>query len=116
MPSSSDRPGAESTDGVSARLIALTSELSIAREAAAAAEVEQGRLQGELTKITDHWVAACQAQEQWDALFAENIEDLRLANERADNAEERVRSIQSSTSWRVIQAVLAPYRWVRGIR
>ncbi len=56
----SNRPSAQSV-GESARVVALTSELVVAREAAASAESEQGRLQGELTKVTDYWVASCQA-------------------------------------------------------
>lgn len=116
MPTSSDRPVAESADEIGSRIVALTSELAVAREAATAAEAEQGRLQGELTKVTDYWVASHRAQEQWDVLFSQNIEDLRLANERADNAEGRYQSMRSSSSWQVIQAVLAPYRWARGIR
>lgn len=116
MPPSSDHPAVESNLESEARIAALISELAVAREAAAAAEAEWGRLQGELTKITNHWAACCGAQEQWDVLFSQNIEDLRLANERADNAERRHREIQSSTSWRIIQRSLAPYRWVRGIR
>ena len=94
----------------------LSAELDTALRAAAAAEVEQGRLEGELAKTTELWLAACHHHEQWDILFSENVEDLRLANERAEIAGRRREEIEQSTSWRLLQAALVPYRRIRGRR
>lgn len=98
------------------RIRQLEAELDVARHAAATAEREQGGLQGELTKTTELWAAACHAREQWDVLFSENVEELRLANERLTAAVSARSEIEQSTSWRLIQLVLTPYRRLRGLR
>jgi len=116
MPQPNDSERAPSLDEMKARIEALEADLEQARSAAAVAETEQGRLQGELTKTTELWVAACHAREQWDVLFSENVEDLRLANEQLEAARRSRTDIEQSTSWRLIQAALAPYRRVRGLR
>ena len=105
-----------SPEEMQARIRSLQADLDVARSAAASAETEQGRLQGELTKTTELWIAACHAREQWDILFSENVEDLRLANEQVEAARRSRVEIEQSTSWRLIQAVLAPYRRLRGLR
>lgn len=116
MPQPNDAERALSSDQMQARIRSLESDLEVARAAATNAEAEQGRLQGELTKTTELWVAACHAREQWDVLFSENVEDLRLANERLEEARRSRVEIEQSTSWRLIQAALAPYRRLRGLR
>ncbi len=114
--SSMSEPLDHPRESVQAEIDRIRSELDVARAAAATAEREQGRLQGELTKVTELWVAACHHREQWDVLFAENVEELRLANEQVEIARRRRREIEESTTWRLVQAGLAPYRRVRGIR
>jgi len=116
MAHENDGEGDRSPDKTNARIRQLEADLALARRAAADAEREQGRLQGELTKTTELWVAACHAREQWDVLFSENVEDLRLANEHLEAARLARADIEGSTSWRAIQAALTPYRWLRGIR
>ncbi len=105
-----------SIDDLRAAIAQLEADLDLAREAAATAEIEQGRLRGELLKVTDLWSAACHAREQWDILLSENVEDLRLANEKAEVAERRRFEIEQSTTWKTVQLALAPYRRLRGIR
>ncbi len=109
-----DHPESVSELGVRTRQ--LEADLAVAKNAAAVAELEQGRLQGELTKTTELWVAACHARERWDVLFSENVEELRLANEHLASARRARAEIEQSTSWRLIQAGLTPYRRLRGIR
>lgn len=98
------------------RISELEAQLATAKKAAALAETEQGRLQGELTKTTDLWVAASSDRERWDVLLSENVEALRLANEQLEAARRARADIEQSTSWRTIQAALAPYRWARSHR
>lgn len=114
VPGDAEHP--DTLEALEGRIRKLEADLQLARTAAAEAEAAQGRLRGELKKVTEEWVAACHAQEQWDILFSENVEDLRLANERVETAERRRREIEESTTWRVVQAGLAPYRRLRGLR
>lgn len=116
MPQPNDSESAFTPAEMLVRIERLEADLDLARAAAAAAETTQGQLQGELTKVTELWVASCHARERWDVLFSENVEDLRLANEQLDAARRSRAEIEQSTSWRLIQAGLAPYRRVRGIR
>ncbi len=101
-----DREGGFLAGGDGATIARLEAELAVALDAAAKAENEQGRLQGELTKAMNQWAAACMAQEEWDRHLAERDEALR-------QAEERMRALEESRSWRLLQGGLAPYRWLR---
>jgi len=116
MSDSDNAEPASTLDVMQARIEQLEAELAVARHAAVQAEAEQGRLQGELTKTTELWVAAWHASEQWDILFSENVEELRLANEQLATARAGRAEIEQSTTWRLIQTALSPYRWLRGIR
>lgn len=107
---------ADSVNELRDRIRQLESAVALATSAAASAEKEQGRLQGELTRVTDLWAAATLHRDEWDVLFSENVEGLRLANEHLVDARRARTEIEQSTTWRLIQTVLAPYRRLRGLR
>jgi hypothetical protein len=94
----------------------LEEELAVAVRAAANAEAEHGRLLGELTEARYHWAASNMAQQEWDRLLAEQAEDLRLCREHSAALERQLTDVLSSTSWRLLQSALAPYRAVRRLR
>lgn len=91
----------------------LRAQLALALEAAAKAEQQLGTVEGERQRATMEWAAASMAQAEWDVLLSETVEDLRLAREALGHAQAELEAHRSSRSWRLLQAVLGPYRWFR---
>lgn len=106
----------ESAEVLRARIAELEAELAVARESATEAERARGDAVGALTQARNEFAAAHLNQQEWDRLLAEHIEAERLCAERCAQLEADHRRVVESTTWRIVQTALAPYRWVRARR
>lgn len=86
-----------------------SSELNELREKLIDARREQGRVASELLVAEEKLAAAHLDRRDWDRLSAELGEQLRQTQERLD-------AIEQSTTWRISQHLLTPYRWMKRMR
>lgn len=96
--SSGDLDGAENAS--------VEHRLQVALAAVADAERRAGDVAGELKAATEQLAAELASQEEWAGLLATQAEELRQSRER-------LTAIETSTTWRVAQSALAPYRLAR---
>ncbi len=91
------------------------SELDIAVLAAREARDELGRVSAELQVARDGWGAVNLAQAEWNDRLDQLLQQLAASAERERQLVERLEAIERSTSWRLLQGILAPYRLARSV-
>lgn len=99
-----DSPRPDSTSPDPTRALRL--QLEQAQAAASRAETQAGEYEAKLRATSDERDAALAAQAEWDELLG-HIERERVV---AAQVAAELAAVKSSTSWKVIWAVLGPYR------
>ncbi len=90
----------------------LEAELEVAREATSVAMRRAGSAEAERKVLADRLAAAEAAQAEWTELVG-HIERERVV--AAEQAAE-LKALRASTTWKIGDAAMSPYRWYRNVR
>lgn len=90
------------------------SDLSTAIEAANEARSQLGTALGQLQELRDRVGAHERAAAEWDGRLNHVLQQLAESQQREADLARRIHELESSTTWQLAQAGLAPYRKLRG--
>ncbi len=90
------------------------SALNTAIEAASEARAQLGVALGQLQELQDRVGAHERAAAEWDGRLNHVLQQLAESQQREADLAGRIHDLESSTTWQLAQAGLAPYRKLRG--